>query len=105
MKKNALLNRNEKRGDYALRLYVDGDGSGSLLCREPGHECPQWWYKPDNRYTFPTWQEAKAFVGILRSEWEEFRAQDIRVVRVVPPRGESYVEVWESAPVTIEEYG
>jgi hypothetical protein len=51
-------------GPYALRLYTDGNGGSSLLCREPGHECPQWWYKPENRYLFATPQEALAFIGV-----------------------------------------
>ena len=59
------------------------------------HECPQWWYKPDNRYLFATPEEALAFFGVVCSEWPEFKGQDVRVVRVVPPTKETYVEVTE----------
>jgi hypothetical protein len=82
-----------KRGDYALRFYMQGDGTGNLLCRLPNHECPQWHYTADHRYTFPTPAEARAFLGTIRGEWPEFKRQDVRVVRVIPPEQERYVEV------------
>ena len=87
--------KDEKRGDFALRLYSDGEGSSSLLCRVPEHECPQWWYRAEYRYTFPTPEEALAFFGVLCSKWPEFKTHDVRVVRVVPPTAETYVEVTE----------
>ena len=83
-----------KRGDYALRFYLDGEGTSNLLCLIPGHECPQWHHNATHRYTFASPEEAEAFLGTLRGEWpEEFTAQDIRVVHVLPPSPESYLEV------------
>jgi hypothetical protein len=78
---------------FALRLYQDGEGSSSLLCRLPRHECPQWWYESEHRYTFPTPEEALAFLGVIHSEWPEFKSHDVRVVRVIPPQRETYEEV------------
>jgi len=79
--------------DFALRLYSQGDGTSSLLCRLPSHECPQWYYTAEHRYTFDTPPEALAFFGVICSEWPEFKMHDVRVVRVVPPLAEAYVEV------------
>ena len=80
---------------FALRLYSGGEGSSSLLCRLAAHECPQWWYEPQHRYTFTTPEQALACLDIIRSEWPEFKDHDVRVVRVVPPQRETYVEVTE----------
>lgn len=82
-----------KRGDFALRFYMQGDGTSNLLCLMPGIECPQWYYTMDHRYTFASPPEALAFLGVIRSEWPEFLGQDVRVVRVIPARAEAYVEV------------
>jgi len=65
-----------KRGDFALRFYVQGDGTSNLLCMMPGIECPQWYYTMDYRYTFASPPEALAFLGVIRSDWPEFLGQD-----------------------------
>lgn len=98
-----MMARDDNLRPYALRLYVNGEGSSSLLCREPCHECPQWWYKPENRYKFTTPQEALAFLGTIQGEWPEFKEHDARVVRVIPPQEETYAEVRFQEPVTLED--
>lgn len=88
---------------FALRLYYhDGEGSSSLLCDyTPEHECPQWHSNPSRRMTWETPEEAlDYFTFVVLERWPDFRNQDVRVVRVVPPVGETYVEVttWRVSP-------
>jgi hypothetical protein len=88
----------DEDAQFALRLYADDQGTRSLLCREPEHKCPQWWYRPDNRILFASPADALAFLSSLRTEWPEFKENDVRVVRVVPMVPETYVEVARYEP-------
>lgn len=81
---------------YALRLYThDGYGTNSLLC-DLGlakYGCPQWYHETEYRITWGTAKEARDYLDVLRARWPIFQRPDIRVVRVVPPVGERFVEV------------
>jgi hypothetical protein len=80
---------------YALRLYVDGDGTGQLMCDYGGeYECPQWHHSPERRLTWPTPEAALDHLTFtVLGRWPEFRERDVRVVRVIPPTRETYEEV------------
>ena len=82
-------------GPFALRLYVDGEGSGSLLCDFGDlYRCPQWHYSTEKRMTWLTPEDAlKYLTSVAHVQWPEFREEDVRVVRVIPPTRETYVEV------------
>jgi len=92
---------------YALRLYdSNGEETGSLLCDfGPDCACPQWHSSAEKRLKWPTAEEARDYLFLLRQRYPDtgiagFADQDIRVVCVVPPVHETYVEitVFERAP-------
>ena len=80
---------------FALRLYVDGEPTSQLMADyRPEHACPQWHYGPEKRYTWSTPEEALDFLTFeVLPHFPEFRDEDVRVVRVIPPQRERYVEV------------
>jgi len=82
---------------YALRLYVDGEGTSQLLCDyAEEYGCPQWHWAVDKRMTWATPEEALTYLSdVAHARWPEFREKDVRVVRVVPPTPprETYVEI------------
>jgi hypothetical protein len=94
---------------FALRLYQEGEGSSHLLCRQvervaslgieapmrAARSLPLWLQESEPRYTFPTPEAALAFFETVCGERPGFKTLDVRVVRVVPPQRETYVEVTE----------
>lgn len=84
---------------FALRLYVDGEATSSLLCDfGSAFQCPQWHWSQEHRMTWPSAEAAKAYRDALDALFPDcgFAPEpdrDIRVVRVIPPVPEQFVDV------------
>lgn len=94
-KGDGTMSNGDRERTFALRLYIYGEGTGQLLCDySPEHECPQWHYGTEKRLTWATAEEALDYLTFeVHKLWPEFRKEDVRVVRVMPPTRETYVEV------------
>lgn len=82
-------------GPFALRLYTGDEGTGQLMC-DYGEEylTPQWHHSVEKRMTWQTAEDALNYLtDVVHERWPEFRTEDVRVVRVVPPKREQYIEV------------